>query len=280
MTTLRAGLIGAHISRTRLPAALKIMCDHAGLALDFTLFDTATLKDFDFEDTLTLARADGWGGMSITHPFKTRARAFASTGMADNVAHLAACNTLVFDSPLRGYNTDYTGFLAAFTERGQKPGRVVMMGAGGVAQALAPALIELGASELVICDRDTARAAALAATSGGRAITPQDAPDLIVAADGLVNATPLGMAEYPGSAFEPALIGGQAWAFDAVYTPTHTAFLTAADRAGLHCITGFDLFRAMAVRSFEAYTGLTVPLADILPQLDALKPRQTGHKTT
>jgi len=147
-----------------------------------------------------------------------------------------------------------------------------MMGAGGVAQALAPALIELGATDLAICDTDPARATALANSSGARAVAMADAPDLIRAADGLVNATPLGMAEYPGTAFDPALFTGQTWAFDAVYTPTCTAFLVAAENAGLHCITGFDLFRAMAVRSFEAYTGLTVPQDEIMPRLNTLKP--------
>jgi len=271
MTTLRAGLIGEHISRTRLPKALQIMCDQAGWALEFTLFDTAHIDGFDFDDTLNLARQDGWTGMTVTHPFKTEARRYAGPGMAPEVVHLGACNTLVFAPHLTGQNTDYTGFLAAFAAQGQTPGRVVMMGAGGVAQALAPALIELGASDLAICDTDPARARALAHGSGGRAVAMDAAADLIRTADGLVNATPLGMAEYPGSAFAPDLIGGQTWAFDAVYTPTNTDFLIRAGRAGLHCITGFDLFRAMAVRTFEAYTGLGVPQV-ILPHLDALKP--------
>ncbi|NCO22478.1 MAG: shikimate dehydrogenase [Rhodobacterales bacterium] len=272
MTTLRAGLIGEHISRTRLPSALQIMCDHAGWALDFTLFDTAHIAGFDFDDTVNLARADGWSGMTITHPFKTDARRYAANAMVAQVAHLGACNTLVFAPRLSGYNTDYTGFLAAFTTLERKPGRVVMMGAGGVAQALAPALIELGARDLAICDTDPARATALAASSGARALPQDEAPAAIAAADGLVNATPLGMVEYPGSAFALSALGPQTWAFDAVYTPTRTAFLGAADAAGLTCLTGFDLFRAMAVRTFEAYTGLTVPQDEILPLLNALKP--------
>jgi len=82
----------------------------------------------------------------------------------------------------------------------------------------------------------------------------------------------MGMAEYPGSAFDAGLLGDQVWAFDAVYTPTDTAFLNDAARAGLHCLTGFDLFRHMAVRSFAAYTGIMPDLDDIMPKLEALRP--------
>ncbi|WP_226780243.1 shikimate dehydrogenase family protein [Oceaniglobus trochenteri] len=272
MTTLRAGLIGEHISRTRLPAALRIMCDHAGLDLDFTLFDTAEIEDFDFDTTLDMARQDGWTGMTVTHPFKTMARDYAAGGMEEGVAHLGACNTLVFGAGVAGHNTDYTGFLAAFAAHAIAPGTVVMMGAGGVAQALAPALMELGATHLAICDTDPARAAALAAGCGAEPVALADAPGFVARADGLVNATPLGMAEYPGSAFPAATLGPQRWAFDAVYTPTRTAFLQDSAAAGLHCITGFELFRAMALRSFEAYTGLALPADEILPLLDRLKP--------
>jgi len=96
--------------------------------------------------------------------------------------------------------------------------------------------------------------------------------DAVRAGAGLGNCTPMGMAEYPGSAFDLELLGGQGWAFDAVYTPTDTAFLQAAGAAGLHCVTGFDLFRHMAVRSFVAYTGVTPDISETLQKLEALRP--------
>ncbi|MGB3556723.1 MAG: hypothetical protein WBA25_19015, partial [Jannaschia sp.] len=91
-------------------------------------------------------------------------------------------------------------------------------------------------------------------------------------ADGLVNCTPMGMAPHGGSAFDAAGIGGQGWAFDAVYTPTETPFLIAARAAGLAVMTGFDLFRFMAMASFAVYTGRVPDPATTLPELDALKP--------
>ena len=89
-----------------------------------------------------------------------------------------------------------------------------------------------------------------------RDITTDQAPEAIRAASGLVNATAIGMEHSPGMAFDAALVGGQQWAFDAIYTPTNTAFLTCGRTAGLQCLIGFDLFCHMAVGTFEAYTGV------------------------
>ena len=277
MSTLRAGLIGAHISRTRLPAALDIMCAQAGWTLEFDLIDTSGMPDFDFEATLTRAQAEGWTGMTVTHPWKTQARAFAGDGMVPEAAHLGASNTLVFGDTVAGYNTDYSGFRAVIAELGPL-GDVVVMGAGGVAEAVVPALrvSQKPGAHVGLYDPDLTRANSLAQRCGaGVHVLDQAAlGQHIDAAHGLINCTPLGMAEYPGSAFAGFDLSPQPgkWAFDAVYTPVDTVFLRAAAQGGLTILTGFDLFKAMAVRSFQAYTGLTVDQAIILPRLDALKP--------
>ncbi|MEM9584976.1 MAG: hypothetical protein AAGA08_17825 [Pseudomonadota bacterium] len=270
---LRAGLIGAHISRTRLPAALEIMCKAHGVGFGFDLIDTAGMEAFEFAETVDQLRLDDWSGVTVTHPFKTEAADYAGAGMVAEVAHLGASNTLVFGRELRGFNTDYTGFLAAFEPVSDR-GPVVMCGAGGVARSLGAALVGEGVSALAIYDVEEDRAEDLASRIGppARAI-PQDAlEEAVRGASGLVNATPLGMLEYPGSAFQRDWLGPQVWAFDAVYTPTDTAFLRDAEQAGLACLTGFDLFRHMAIRSFAAYTGIMPDVARTLTDLEELRP--------
>jgi len=76
----------------------------------------------------------------------------------------------------------------------------------------------------------------------------------------------------PGMAFNAGDIGPQSWAFDAVYTPTNTAFLKTCRAAGLDCLTGFDLFCHMAIGSFEAYTGHAVDKPSALQKLASLRP--------
>ena len=274
--TLRASLIGEHIQKTRLPAALQIMCDDAGIVLAFELIDTALLDSFDFDLKVEELIAAGWTGVTVTHPYKMDAARFAGAGMSGEAANLDAANTLIFSDPLKGLNTDYTGFLGAWLHimGDEKPGRVAMAGAGGVAQAIGPALVRLGAEKLTVWDVAYERAQALAAKIGQKAVAipMEDADQAVREADGLVNATALGMAQYPGSAIARELLGGQRWAFDAVYTPTNTEFLKAATRAGLTTISGFDLFRHMALGTFEAYTGIRPDVENTLAKLAALKP--------
>ena len=273
MSILRMGLIGKNIGASRLSAALAIMCEDHGRRLDFTPIDTADDPEFDFDATVDDLRLSGWAGVTVTHPWKPAAAAYAGDAMAPGTGDLGAANTLTFH-PLAGTNTDYTGFLGAW--RGvmdRAPGGVAVAGAGGVARAVVPALAALGAGPIAIWDTDPSRAEALARETGARAVPAEAAADAAAEAHGLVNCTPRGMAPDAGSAFERAWIGGQAWAFDAVYTPTDTPFLQDCTRAGLDCLTGFDLFRSMAMESFAAYTGLRPDPVATLPKLDPLRPR-------
>jgi shikimate dehydrogenase len=149
-----------------------------------------------------------------------------------------------------------------------------MAGAGGVAQAIAPALLELGAEKVTVWDTEPDRAQALAARLGARvtAVVPDAIGAAIHDADGLVNATAVGMAYVPGSPIDTGSIGGQRWAFDAVYTPTNTVFLSAAAQAGLETISGFAFFQHMAIRSFATYTGIQPETDKTLAKLAVLEP--------
>ena len=79
MTELRAGLIGANIQRTRLPFALKALCDLNDINFSFDLIDTALIDDFDFTRCVEERLAQGWTGVTVTHPYKTVAADFVGT---------------------------------------------------------------------------------------------------------------------------------------------------------------------------------------------------------
>lgn len=274
---LTAGLIGEHISRTRLPAALEILCAEYGYDLSFELIDSANRTPFDFRATVDELRSWGWTGVTVTHPFKISAASYAADAMETAASHLGAANALIFEEDdVRGHNTDYTGFLSAWRANmgDETPGRVAMAGAGGVAAALAPALLELGAEEIALWDLDPAKAIALKAKLNNkvRVVSASEAIGATHEADGLVNASALGMAEYPGMAFAANAIGRQKWAFDAVYTPPETLFLATARHAGVRPISGFELFKHMALRTFAAYTSVMPDQRAMLPCLDALRP--------
>jgi len=160
MDNLTAGLIGSHIQKTRLPRALGLLCDEAGLHLQFELIDTDGITDFDFDATVNDLKARSWSGVTVTHPYKTHAARYADETLLPEIARLGASNTLIFGPPLTSHNTDFTGFISAWRAGmgDTPPGKVAMAGAGGVARALAFALADLGAESISIWDIDPVKA--------------------------------------------------------------------------------------------------------------------------
>jgi len=267
---ITGGLIGENISRSRLAMAFEILCKRDNRPLDFQRFDTTEMPDFDFSEHVAAIRVDGFTGVTVTHPYKTKADALSD--IRDGYPEtLGASNLLRFEpGQIRSFNTDFSGMLGAWTATFgvRPPGKVAIAGAGGVARAITAALMKLGATSIHIWDIDASRATALAAQidPAGTTIHPIDIADNTIAvanADGLVNATALGMGEYPGMAFAPTDFANQTWAFDAVYTPINTQFLEAARKHQLQTLSGFELFKHMAVGSYAAYSDTQVNPDDV-----------------
>ena len=82
-------------------------------------------------------------------------------------------------------------------------------------------------------------------------------------AAGLVNATPLGMHNHPGSPLPAGAFGAPRWAFDAVYTPVDTVFLGHAATAGAVVMSGYRLFLWQGIHAFELFTGQRIDLATL-----------------
>src|SRR5205807_10507575 len=103
-----------------------------------------------------------------------------------------------------GHNTDWSGFAEPFRRKmsGVRLERVVQLGAGGAGSAVAHAALTLGVKELSIFDVDRGRAERLAARlsayfGAGRARAPTGPAEMVAAADGLINTTPIGMDAHP-----------------------------------------------------------------------------------
>ncbi|MEM7547013.1 MAG: hypothetical protein AAF367_15900 [Pseudomonadota bacterium] len=269
---ITCGLIGDHIGDSRFGVALAQVGAEHGVEVAFEHIDTAERHRFDFDGTILQLRKEGWTGVTVTHPWKLDAMALADLkcGVPER---LLSSNLLRFGHGIEASNTDYTGFRNMWAEAGLgAPGRVAMAGAGGVARSIAAALDTLGAEDIAVWDMRAGAAEALAKEIGGtvRAVLPMDAPAVVGAATGVVNATPLGMAAHPGTAFAALGLGPQSWAFDAVYAPAPTVFATDAAAAGLALLSGHDLFRYMLLGSFKVYTGIEPDAVAMLPVLRAL----------
>lgn len=259
---LHLGLIGDNIARSRSPLLHRLAGAQNGLEVTYDRLVPKELGE-DFQAVFETCRKAGYRGINVTYPYKEVA---APMVRVDDplVRAIGAVNTVIFeaDGP-RGHNTDHSGFMAAYRSvRGEAaPGTVLMIGTGGVGRAVAFGLLGLGARVLRLADRDLAKAEALAgalqAAAPDAEITIWTEPEKAArGADGLINCTPVGMVGHDGTPLPAAAMRGAGWAFDAVYTPAETRFLTDAAAAGLAVLSGWELFFYQGVHAWTLFSGL------------------------
>ncbi|MFT6532868.1 MAG: shikimate dehydrogenase [Limimaricola cinnabarinus] len=258
--TLRLGLIGDNIRASRSPLLHRIAGEMLGRP---TTYDSLIPADLGQDFHAVFAEcARSYRGINVTYPYKEVA-ARKVTVEDPLVRGIGAVNTVLFEPEgPKGHNTDYTGFKAAYARvRGDtRPGTVLMIGTGGVGRAVAFGLAGLGATVLRLVDRDRGKAEVLAgelrAAAPGMAVeVHDDAEQASHGAHGLINCTPLGMEGYPGTPLPRQAMAGASWAFDAVYTPEHTQFLTCAAAEGLQIISGWELYFYQGVHASRLFTG-------------------------
>ena len=274
---IRLGLIGDNIAASKAPGLHRIAGRLCGLSVTYDLLQPADLGR-SFEEVLERCRASGYRGLNITYPYKERV--VGQLRVEDpEVRAIGACNTVLFEGARpRGCNTDYSGFVAAYRNGfgDAAPGCVALIGCGGVGRAIGFALVRLGAGELRLFDLDRRKCAALAEAirSVHKRIPIQVSASIAAAADGaeaLVNCTPLGMVGIGGCPVPTELIGGQRWAFDAVYTPVDTPFMLAARAGGLATMSGYELFLYQGIDAFRHFTGRDVAEGRLREELRLLE---------
>lgn len=257
---IKLGLIGNSISQSRAPFLHRMLGEIYDVDVTYNLNDPGENSRAAFEAMLQTLKDEGYTGCNITFPFKALAVEYVDEP-DQAVKEVGATNTLYLaDGKVRATNTDYTGFIRGYkSRRGDSPaGEVLMLGAGGVGRAVAFGLFNCGATKLRIFDLNAQGAQALVDAVNAQGYTAEvisadEIPSAAKAADGLVNCTPVGHYATPGIPLDPALFGGQKWAFDAVYVPLETEFLKAAHAAGLELVSGFDLFFYQGIDAFQTF---------------------------
>lgn len=259
------GLIGTGIGASRTPRMHEREGAHHGLRTIYRIIDLAALglDASPLPELVTGAQRMGFTGLNITHPCKQAVIPLLDE-LSPDAAALGAVNTVVFRDGRRvGHNTDGWGFAESFRrELADAPRqRVAQFGAGGAGAAVAHALLGLGVERLTVLDPEADRAARLVESLGrrfgpGRAEVGRDPARAAGEAQGLVNATPLGMADHPGTAVETALLRPEHWVADVVYLPLETELLRAARARGCRTMGGSGMAVFQAVRAFWHFTGI------------------------
>jgi len=159
---------------------------------------------------------------------------------------------------------------------------VLLLGAGGAGCAVGHALVESGIGHLVICDNNRRAAVELAKRiETGSAPTTVDVCKSADKAeprfDGVVNATPVGMASHPGMPIDVALLEHRPWVADIVYFPLETELLRTARTMGCRTMSGRSMAIMQAAKSFHLFTGLEADarrMGAVFDQLGALDEEQ------
>lgn len=288
------GVIGDPVEHSLSPIMQNAALRAAGLDWVYLPFH---VRAESLPSAIGALRALNLVGFNVTIPHKERV-----LRLVDEVdpfaAWLGAVNTIsrVDGNRLKGWNTDGAGFLAALVEEvGFRPqgAKVVILGAGGAARAIAGQLYLNGVTSLTIVNRTYSRAVRLvewlqqapeapavpsASTApiltraeGGpkvelSTVAWDDAAALaraVAEADLLVQATAYGM--YPREESEPPvpapLLHPGLVVCDIVYRPLETALLREAKARGARPVTGLGMLVHQGAASFSIWTGLPAPVS-------------------
>ncbi|MFI0399153.1 MAG: shikimate dehydrogenase [Thiolinea sp.] len=267
-----AGLIGQGIQGSRTPAMHQAEGERLGLHYCYQLLDTDQMQPTPaLADLVQSAQWCGFSGLNITFPYKQQVIPFLDE-LGETAKAVGAVNTVVFKDGKRiGHNTDLSGFALSFQAQmgDTKHDQVLLIGAGGAGLAVAHALLMSGVKTLFITDVSAERAQELAQVlstqyGANAAQATSIAPELVPQIDGLVNATPVGMAKLPGTPFPLDLLESRLWVVDIIYFPIETELLKAARLKGCRVASGAGMAVFQAVAAFELITGLR-------PDSEALK---------
>lgn len=193
----RVGIVGHPVGHSLSPVFQAAAFRHSGIDATYDAWDTPPEA---LSGRVRSLRAPDVLGANVTIPHKEAVLTLLDT-LDPGAAAIGAVNTIVnIAGRLSGANTDGPGFIAALREEaGFDPAgkRVLLVGAGGAARAIAWALAGSGVEALAIANRTADRAAALVAHIGGpAALAPLAGPG--GGYDCIVNSTSVGMRGGPG----------------------------------------------------------------------------------
>lgn len=272
-------LIGSPVGHSGSPAMYNYSFEKLGIDAAYLAFDVPVEKTEDAVKALATLHA---GGFNVTMPCKT-----AVAQLADRLSPAAelvgACNTVIFeeDGTMTGHMTDGTGFVRNLKEHGVdiKGKKIVLLGTGGAATAIAVQAALDGVAEIAIFNRKdgfyangekTVEKIRKAVPSIGNVyIEDLDNKELlgeiIGRSDILINATRAGMSPLEDVIPVPAgFLRPELAVADVVYNPKETLLIKKAKEAGCRAaVGGSGMLLWQGVAAFELFTGQEMPVREV-----------------
>ncbi|MGN6312505.1 MAG: shikimate dehydrogenase [Rhodanobacteraceae bacterium] len=256
----RFTVFGHPIAHSRSPRLHALFASQCGIDLEYTATDAPPQH---FGEIVREFFARGGRGANVTLPDKGLAFELADTRtQAARRAGVANVLTSQGDGTLEAHNTDGAGLIRDLRQRhriGLTDRRVLLLGAGGAAQAVAWALLDVGVRELILANRASDRARRLAdglAQPERVCVSEWDALDRCEAFDLILNATSAGVL---GAAMQlpPSLVSHATAAYDLSYGKAAQPFMAWAREAGASSVfDGLGMLVETAADSFEHWHGV------------------------
>ena len=272
----RLGVLGDPVEHSLSPQMQNAALKQSKIAMQYSRF---RISSNDLREALESIRKLEFVGLNLTIPHKVAALEFLDSA-DDNVKRIGATNVIKIENgKLRGFNTDGRGFARAVREEFSvdlRDLRILVLGAGGAARAIALQCAKENCERLVIANRTFEKGQKLADSlrdffSGPKVFGP--VPRLqaipweerafqfqIANVDLVVNATPVGLNRGDASTIPARLLAPHVMVYDTIYSDKRTPLVAAAIEAGARGANGLSMLLHQGALAFEIWFQREAPL--------------------
>ncbi len=246
---LRLGLLGHPLAHSFSSSLFSCLNKRFGLPVNYENFDIPAEKVGEFFN-FAIENLDGF---NITVPYKIKPFEFPELFTFDEAAIEIGAINVVRCSPdgLKGYNTDYVGFIKPIEDRAIRT--ALVFGAGGAARAV---IYSLSGKKVLLFNRTREHAEEITKRFKN-VIIVKDIQEAMEKADLIVNATTLGLNGeefYPLREIEIDGLSGKLF-YDLIYNPPITDFLKFGIEHGAEVINGFKMLMYQAIENIKIWAG-------------------------
>lgn len=271
------GLIGQPVNHSLSPLIQNTLSHVMGINNVYVCFD---ISPRDLELKVKSLINLGVKGFNVTMPHKENVIQYLDS-LSESARYVNAVNTvLVKDNHVKGFNTDCDGFIRSLKEssgKGVKGDKVLMLGAGGAAKAIAVGLLRDGCDKLYIHNRTAKRAYDLKESLNDfceKIVVIDDVEGVFNETDVIVNTTSVGMhGDLVNKSPLPdrIMFNSNQRVVDIIYSPKETLLLKEAKKRGAYVLNGFPMLFWQAVIAFEIWNDVTVEKNELEKIINILK---------
>ena len=273
---IRAGVFGNPVEHSLSPEMQNAALKHSKIDIQYARFQ---ILPNELREALELVRKKEFVGVNLTIPHKVAAIELADK-CDDDVKGIGAANVIkVEDDKLRGFNTDGRGFSRAVREEFSvdlRDMRILVLGAGGAARAIARQCAKENCERLVIANGTFEKGQQLVDSLRGFFEGPKvfgPVPRLqairweesafqfqITNVDLIVNATPVGLNRGDPSPIPSRLLAPHLMVYDTIYSAKRTPLISAAIEAGARAANGLSMLLHQGALAFEIWFQREAPV--------------------